>query len=77
MEPFRPIVDRSVAEYCRETKDFTGLTPAVKQMIISDLTGRYMINGEQRTLFDVAAALASSLADVFLGKAEKLLLPKW
>jgi CRISPR-associated protein Cas1 len=77
MEPFRPTVDRSVAEYCRETKDFTGLTPAVKQTIISDLTGRYMINGEQRTLFDVAAALASSLADVFLEKAEKLLLPKW
>ncbi len=77
MEPFRPTVDRSVAEYCRETNDFSGLTPAVKQTIISDLTGRYMIDGEQRTLFDVAAALASSLADVFLGKAEKLVLPKW
>ena len=44
--------------------------------MISDLTGRYMIDGEQRTLFDAAARLACSLADVFMGKAEKLILPK-
>ena len=33
------------------------------------------MGGEQRTLFDVAARMAASLADVFLGKAEKLEMP--
>ena len=35
------------------------------------------MDGEQRTLFDMAARMASSLADVFLGNAEELDLPEW
>jgi CRISP-associated protein Cas1 len=77
MEPFRPTVDRSVAEYCRNAKEFDSLTAAAKQTIISDLTGRYIIDGEQRTLFDAATRLACSLADAFMGKADKLALPRW
>ena len=33
------------------------------------MTGRYDVDGQQRTLFDTAARMASSLADVFLGNA--------
>jgi hypothetical protein len=53
------------------------LDAAAKLYIVADLTARYLVNGEQRTLFDTAARVASSLADVFLGDAKKLELPDW
>ena len=77
MEPFRPTVDRSVAEYVATHDAVRELEAAAKQHIIADLTGRYLVNGEQRTLFDTAARVASSLADVFLGRAQELELPDW
>ncbi len=75
MEPFRPTVDRSVAEYVSTHDAIYGVESAAKQHILSDLTARYVIAGEQRTLFDTAARMATSLADVFLGNARKLELP--
>ena len=77
MEPFRPAVDRAVAEYMSTHDEPYKLESAAKQNIIGDLTGRYMVGGEQRTLFDTAGRVASSLADVFLGNAEELELPDW
>jgi CRISPR-associated protein Cas1 len=76
MEPFRPVVDRSVAEYVASHDAIKGLEPEAKRHIVGDLTRRYLVHGEQRTLFDTAARLASSLAEVFLRRAEKLDLPK-
>jgi CRISPR-associated protein Cas1 len=75
MEPFRPAVDRAVAEYMSTHDEPYKLEAAAKQNIIGELTGRYMVDGEQRTLFDTAGRVASSLADVFLGNAEELELP--
>ncbi|HUT14027.1 MAG TPA: type II CRISPR-associated endonuclease Cas1 [Thermoguttaceae bacterium] len=77
MEPFRPTVDRAVAQYVATHEEFSEIESAAKQEIIGQLTGRYVIDGQQRTLFDVVARLACSLADVFLGNAEKLELPDW
>ncbi|HLA85147.1 MAG TPA: type II CRISPR-associated endonuclease Cas1 [Thermoguttaceae bacterium] len=77
MEPFRPTVDRSVAEYVTAHDAFDTIEAAAKQHIIGDLTARYTINGEQRTLFDTASRLAGSLADVCLGNAPQLELPEW
>jgi len=77
MEPYRPAVDRAVVEYVGTRGKPYRLDAAAKQHIIGDLTGRYVVNGQQRTLFDTAARMASSLADVFLGNAEELLLPDW
>lgn len=77
MEPFRPAVDRAVAEYMGAHDEPYKLEAAAKQHIIGELTGRYMVDGEQRTLFDTAGRVASSLADVFLGNAEELELPDW
>ena len=77
MEPFRPTVDRAVAEYVSTHDAIYGLEAAAKQWIIGELTARYLVNGQQRTLFDTAGRLASSLADVFLKKAERLELPDW
>jgi CRISP-associated protein Cas1 len=77
MEPFRPTVDRSVAEYMSTRDEPYRLEAAAKQHIIGELTGRYIVDGRQRTLFDTAARMASSLADVFLGNTEELELPDW
>ncbi len=77
MEPFRPTVDEAVVEYVDSRPGFQGLEPAAKQSLIGELTGRYMVGGEQRTLFDTVARLAGSLADVFLGNAQRLEMPDW
>jgi CRISPR-associated protein Cas1 len=75
MEPFRPTVDHAVVEYMNDHDEPYGLESAAKQQIISELTGRYLMGRELRTLFDVATRMAASLADIFLGEAEKLELP--
>jgi len=77
MEPFRPTVDRSVAEYVSTHDAIYRLEAAAKQHIVAALTARYMVAGEQRTLFDTAERMASSLSDVFLGQARELELPDW
>jgi hypothetical protein len=75
MEPFRPTVDHAVVDYMSNHDAPYGLEAAAKQQIISELTGRYVIGGQLRTLFDAATRMAASLADVFLGEAETLELP--
>lgn len=77
MEPFRPTVDYSVAEYLSGHDAPYGVEPAAKQWIVADLTARYLVEGQQRTLFETVARMASSLADVFLGRGKGLLLPDW
>ncbi len=77
MEPYRPVVDRAVAEYMSTHDEPYKLEAAAKQNIIGDLTSRYDVNDQQRTLFDTAARMASSLADVFMGNADQLELPEW
>lgn len=77
MEPFRPTVDRSVVEYVATHDAFNTVEAGAKQHLIADLTARYRINGEQRTLFDTASCLAGSLADVCLGNTQQLELPEW
>jgi CRISP-associated protein Cas1 len=77
MEPYRPVVDRSVADYMATHDEPYKLEAAAKQNIIGDLTSRYSCDGQQRTLFDAAARMASSLADVFQGNADQLELPDW
>ena len=44
------------------------LEAAAKQHIIGELTGRYEVDGQQRTLFDTAARMASSLGRRFPGQ---------
>ena len=77
MEPFRPTVDRSVVEYAGSHDAICGVEKEAKQHLVADLTGRYQVHGEQRTLFDTASRIAASLADVFLGNAKELELPEW
>jgi CRISPR-associated protein Cas1 len=71
MEPFRPIVDLSVHGMIE-----AALTPQSKRALISALLGRYMADGEQRTLPDVLVRAAQSLAHAVLDERRKLWLPE-
>jgi CRISPR-associated protein Cas1 len=76
MEPFRPLVDRAVVKLVNERGKECPMDKECKAALINPLLTRFDLEGEQRTLFDIAARSASSLAQVFLGKAQKLALPE-
>jgi len=75
MEPFRPLVDRAVALYIREKGKEAPMDKEAKAIMIGALTGRFDLEGESRTLFDIITRTASSLAQVFEGEVEELVLP--
>lgn len=75
MEPFRPTVDVCVARLRDENRLTPELTPATKAALIRQLTGRYMVEGFQETIFEAAAKAAESLVRVYSGKAKTLTLP--
>jgi CRISP-associated protein Cas1 len=76
MEPFRPTVDRAVLDYATTHDDIYGVEPEAKRFLIERLTDRFSMDGGQRTIFDVAARIAASLAQVYEGKRRLLKLPE-
>jgi len=76
MEPFRPLVDRAVAQWIQDHDPQGKFDKENKAAILSALTGRFDLEGESRTLFDVTSRLASSLAQVFSGEGQSLLIPE-
>jgi CRISPR-associated protein Cas1 len=77
MEPFRPLVDRRVVELLRHYRPDAEMSPQLKADLLAFLQVRLPLEGEKRTLFDVLARAATSLADVFLKNRRRLLLPDW
>lgn len=76
MEPFRPIVDRAVVKLVRRYGMDAPLDRSTKSEMLAALSERLLLDDEKRTLFDVAARTASSLAAVFAGRRKDLLLPE-
>jgi CRISPR-associated protein Cas1 len=76
MEPFRPVVDRTVYHWIQEHDPALPLEKAAKAFLIAPLMRRYEHEGESRTLFDLAARVASNLARAFLGETKQLLVPE-
>lgn len=76
MEPFRPVVDRAVARFCDEHGADAPLDKEAKKALIEALTGRFAVEGESRTLFDIASRAAASLAAVYAGDRKSLALPE-
>jgi len=72
MEPFRPIVDRCVAN-----SDIGPLERDAKRRLIEALAARFLVEGESRTLFDILARVAQSLAAAVTGEAQRLWIPEW
>lgn len=76
MEPFRPLVDGAVAHLVQEAGPQAPLDKATKGALVSALLKRrFMLEGDSRTLFDVLARAASSLAAALEGRRQKLILP--
>lgn len=75
MEPFRTIVDRAVYMILKEFGSGCALDRGSKQTIIESLNGKFDVNGEERTLFDISARLGSSLFAAFSGEKVRLQFP--
>jgi len=70
MEPFRPIVDRAAFQFCQVHGRLAPLDKQAKAALIGALMGRFMVDSESRTLFDIAARAAARLADTYAGRAK-------
>lgn len=68
MEPFRPFIDRRVAQWIQEHDPTASLDSSAKQWLIQTLSARYWAGKEQRTLFDILSSTANSLASAIARK---------
>lgn len=59
IEPFRPLVDRAVLDAVGQFGTDSAMTSQLKQCLIEPLLGTFDVEGERRTLFDLAARLAA------------------
>lgn len=75
MEPFRPLVDRTVIEVVEHFGADAPLDRRTKQVLLEGILARYDVDGEVRTLFDALSRVTASLVRVYLGEAKKLNLP--
>lgn len=77
MEPLRPLVDYHIG-LCADKSSLEGgrLGPEQKREIIEPLLGKFRFGNTRRTIFDIAARMATSLVKVFEGRAEKLSIPE-
>ncbi|MCG3153205.1 MAG: CRISPR-associated endonuclease Cas1 [bacterium] len=76
MEPWRPLVDLAVARWIADHDPEDPLDQTTRRWLLEQITGRYLWQGEWRTLFDCIARVASSLAQVYAGERKTLLLPE-
>jgi CRISPR-associated protein Cas1 len=76
MEPFRPVVDRAVANLRDSRGDSLKLDKEAKKALLETLLGRFTVNGESRTLFDWIAQSSFSLAAVILGESRQVEIPR-
>jgi CRISPR-associated protein Cas1 len=72
MEPYRPLVDRSVYLITARDGPQVELTRPVRAELIASLLGRHRARETERTLFDLLAKSASSLAKVLTGDERDL-----
>jgi len=75
-EPFRPVVDGAVHEWVSRRGTKAAFDKSAKEHLLNALTARYNLRGEWRTLFDIVARTAVTLAHVFEGNRKALELPE-
>lgn len=76
MEPYRPLIDAAVVDHLEEQDGATELDRSAKQALLEAVLGRYRADDEVRTLFDLCARTAVSLAKVLQGESDRLDYPK-
>ena len=76
MEPFRPLIDRRVAQWIKHHPPSATLDTDAKKWLIEAVTMRYWVNREERVLSDILFRVVNSLSAVLVGSQEKLDLPE-
>jgi len=76
MEPYRPLVDRSVACLMDDVDEVPELSQTVRGELIQSLLGHLRLEGEVRTLFDSLSRTAASLVQCIGGELRQLVLPE-
>ena len=76
IEPFRPIVDKTVYHVVKERGADAPMDQDLRATLIRPLYDKYSISGESRTLFDALSRTSASLAEVFAGNKNRILLPE-
>jgi CRISP-associated protein Cas1 len=75
MEPFRPLIDRRVAQWVAREDVTAPLDSRAKNWLIGAVTARYIYEREERTLFDILLRVANSLAKCVTGELRDPELP--
>jgi len=75
MEPFRPLIDRCVAQWIAREDATAPLDSRTKSWLIGAVTARYIYEREDRTLFDILLRVANSLAKCITGEQRDLVMP--
>lgn len=68
MEPFRPLIDAQVLAISSNPAIPIFMETATKQALLKVLTSRYWSHGENRSLFDIFARVAQTLARYIVDK---------
>jgi CRISPR-associated protein Cas1 len=78
MEPFRPLVDKTVRALMQSRHDELGedLNREDRQTLLNAFSGRVLVEGARMTLFQGVSRLTASLADVYLKQRNDLILPE-
>jgi len=76
MEPLRPVVDAAVVRVVNTHGPQAPMDKTIKETLLTALLDRFDWDGEQRTLFDISARMAQSLAAVVDGKKKRMILPE-
>lgn len=75
MEPFRPVIDRRVAQWLGSHDSTSPFDPATKNWIIGATTARYFCDQEKRSFFDILLRVANSLAQAIAGTSRDIEIP--
>jgi len=75
MEPYRPIVDTAVLRLLRNCEATAPLTPLLKKELLQVVLGRWLINGEERTTWDLVQRSVRSLIGVFMERRRSVWYP--
>lgn len=75
MEPFRPLIDRRVAQWIAREDAAAPFDSRTKNWLIGAVTSRYIYEREERTLFDILLRVANSLAKCVTGELRDPALP--
>lgn len=77
MEPLRPTVDRAVYHLVKAEGPDAPLGPRTKAALLQAVTARLEIQRQERSVFDVASIMASSLVGVLEKREKRLILPEF